>query len=66
MLTYGIDKDNKNDFTISARTAELLDEFENKATMTTAFLEDIDVIIIEEYCYSIMKLRKWEQFAVCM
>lgn len=35
---------------VSARTAELLDEFENKVMATTA-LEDIDVII-EEYCYS--------------
>jgi len=52
----GIDKDNKNEFTISARTAELLDEFENKATMTTA-LEDIDVII-EEYCYSYNEIAK--------
>ena len=32
------------------RTAELLDEFENKIMMTT-ILEDVDVII-SEYCYS--------------
>ena len=41
---------------VSARTAELLDEFENKVMMATA-LEDIDVIT-DEYCYSYDESKK--------
>ena len=52
----GEGKYDESEIAISARTAELLDEFENKV-MATTVLEDIDVIL-EEYCYSYNEIAK--------
>jgi len=46
----GSGKYDEYEIAVSARTSELLDEFEGKV-MATTVLEDVDVII-EEYCYS--------------
>jgi len=46
----------EDEIAVSARTAELLDEFESKAMMATS-LEDLDVII-GEYCYSYDESKK--------
>ena len=52
----GTNENNEDEIAVSARTAELLDEFENKIMMTTN-LEDVDVII-SEYCYSYNETTK--------
>lgn len=46
----------ENEIAVSARTAELLDDFENKVMMAIA-LEDIDDVI-GEYCYSYDESKK--------